>query len=165
MTEQETLAELRRTACLTNAAEADLNQLVDFARRVALAANTIVFHEGDAANELFLIVRGSVALEICAPGIGCRRIATVDPGELLGWSPVLDNLYLTATARTIAPTEMIALPKADVLALCERSPRFGYVFMKGVAATLARRLSAARLQLLNVFGNESDREGSATVSQ
>jgi CRP-like cAMP-binding protein len=156
MTDPSQLTKLRGVECLSGVAENDLQQLAGFGRRVDIAEGAVVFREGDAATETFLVVSGSVSLEICAPGVGCRRITTIGEGELLGWSPVLDNNQLSATARAVALTELFALPKDEVSGLCERSPQFGYLFMKGVALTLARRLSAARLQILNVFGDESE---------
>jgi len=36
---------------------------------------------------MYLVVNGNVSVEICAPGIGCRRIMTVGNGELLAGRP------------------------------------------------------------------------------
>lgn len=156
MTSQDLLADLREIECLRGVDEEDLEQLAGFGRHVEFADDTLIFREGDAAEKSYLIVAGHVSLEICAPGIGCRRISTLGDGELLGWSPVIEHDHLSATARTVTPTTMVELPKDRVLALCQQSPRFGYLFMKGVAQTLARRLSAARMQLLDIFGHEAE---------
>ena len=77
---------------------------------------------------------------------------TVGPGELLGWSPLLEQTRLTASARTMTPVEAIELQGGQLLALCHHDPRFGYVFMRRAALALAKRLNATRMQLLDVFG-------------
>ena len=59
----------------------------------------IVFRQGDAAEHVYLVVYGNVSLEICAAGAGCQQILTLGPGELLGWSSVLEQLCYTARAR------------------------------------------------------------------
>ena len=61
---------------------------------------------------------------------------------------------LTATARTIVDTTAVQINAGQVLTLCEHNPRFGYEFMRRAAVALAKRLSATRLQLLDVYGTE-----------
>lgn len=129
-----------------------IEPLADIAKIVECSPGTVIFRQGDAAATLYLIVQGNVSLEICAPGVGCKRILTVGQGDLLGWSPVLEHSRMTATARTISEAEMVALSGPQVLALCEQNPQLGYEFMKRAARALAKRLNATRLQLLDVYG-------------
>ena len=131
-----------------------LEQLAAIAESVDLAERALIFREGDPATDVYFVTQGAVALEICARGRGCRRILTVGEGELLGWSPVLQQQRLTATARALRPSQAIKLNGRQILALCEHDTRFGYEFMKRAALALAKRLSATRLQLLDVYGEE-----------
>lgn len=129
-------------------------QLAGVAQVVELPADTVIFRQGEAASTLHLVIEGNISLEICAPGVGCKRILTIGPGELLGWSPLLEQGRLTATARTITEVRTVAFSGPQVLAICEQNPRFGYEFMKRAALALAKRLSATRLQLLDIFGTQ-----------
>jgi len=156
MSDSELTSIIRRVECFRQMDEEDVKQVAAMGRVVDYDGGVTIFREGDPAATSYVVISGDVSLEICAPGIGCRRISSVRDGEFLGWSPVLDNFQLTVTARAVVPTQMIELPKDGLLALCERSPRFGYVFMRGVAQTLAMRLSAARMQMLNLYGDESE---------
>ena len=112
----------------------------------------IVFRQGDAAEHVYLVVYGSVSLEICAAGAGCQQILTLGPGELLGWSSVLEQLCYTARARSLDSTRVVEINIAQLLSICERDPQFGYELMRRTALALAKRLSATRMQLLNVYG-------------
>lgn len=116
------------------------------------AAAQVVFREGDPATSAYLAVSGKVSLEICAPSVGCRRILTVGPGEFLGWSAVLGESRLTATARTLEPTRLVELDAGRLLARFRRRPRFAYDFTLRAMRALARRLNATRVQLLDVYG-------------
>ena len=58
---------------------------------------------------------------------------------------------LTATARCQEATRAIELVGAEVIALCETDPAIGYQLMKCIAHTLSGRLTATRLQLLDLF--------------
>ncbi|PQO25635.1 hypothetical protein C5Y96_22705 [Blastopirellula marina] len=156
MSNDDLVEAIREVDCFQGIHEEDLGQIAKMGRVIEFAANEIVFREGDTALSSYVVVSGTLSLEVCAPGIGCRRLSTIRDGEFLGWSPVLDNFHMTVTARTVTICHLIELPKDQLLALCERSPHFGYVFMRGVAQTLARRLSAARMQLLNLFGDEAE---------
>ena len=89
-----------------------------------------------------------------AAAVGCKRILTLGAGEMLGWSPVLKQQRLTATARALSDIQTVELDAAQVLAFCESEPRFGYEFMRRTSLALAKRLNATRLQLLDVFGSE-----------
>lgn len=129
-----------------------VGEIVDF------KAGSVIFREGDVAENIYLITEGNISLEICAPSVGCRRILTVGQGELLGWSPVLEQSRLTATARSLGPSQAVRISGRQMLALCEHDPKFGYEFMRRAALALAKRLSAARLQLLDVYGAEAPAE-------
>lgn len=133
---------------------AQFQKLADIAECVEFPERKLIFREGDAATDVYFVTSGSVALEICARGRGCRRILTVGEGELLGWSPVLEQQRLSATARALTTTQAIKMNGRQILTICEHDPSFGYEFMKRAALALAKRLSATRLQLLDVFGEE-----------
>lgn len=112
----------------------------------------VVFREGDAAQHIYLVVFGNVSLEICAAGVGCKRVLTIGPGELLGWSALLEQTRMTATARTLEITRVVEIDAAPLLMVCESDLEFGYEIMRRTMLALAKRLSATRMQLLDVYG-------------
>ena len=61
---------------------------------------------------------------------------------------------MTATARAMTDVQTVALDARAVLEVCDVDPRFGFQFMRRIAASLAARLKSTRLQLLDVFGSE-----------
>lgn len=148
----DTLDDLRRLHVLKGLGDEHLEQLAGIAQQASFPAGVTVFREGEPATEVYLVLEGNVSLEICAAGVGCRRILTVGEGELLGWSPVLEHTLLTATARTLSPVRALKIHGKQILALCEHDTQFGYELMRCVALALAHRLSATRMQLLNVYG-------------
>jgi CRP-like cAMP-binding protein len=145
---------LRDNDFLHGISEDALRQIGAVSREVNFAKGSVIFREGDPATKMYLVVKGNVSVEICAPGVGCRRIMTVGDGELLGWSPVLEQSQLTATARALAPTSAIEINASQILAICEHDPRFGFELMRRAARALAKRLNATRLQLMNVYGSQ-----------
>jgi len=163
MSEGTILERLRQIHFLADVEEERLKQIAAAAKIVEFPAGKVVFREGQTLADIYLILSGSVSLEICAPGIGCKRIMTISQGDLLGISPVLEQSHSTATARTTSPTEVIQLNASQILTMCEHDPRFGYEFMKRAALAITQRLSATRLQLIDIYGgqlpNVPDNEG------
>lgn len=148
-------ARLQQASFLEGLEPDDVRALASLAHEKELAAGATLFHEGEPTSESYLVLEGSVTLEVCASGIGCRRILTVEQGELLAWSPLLEQPRLTATARSAGESRLIAFDAGQVLALCAHRPQFGLELMRRIAVALSRRLTATRMQLINVYGPET----------
>jgi CRP/FNR family transcriptional regulator, cyclic AMP receptor protein len=125
-----------------------LAYLANVGRLKEYDADTVLFREGQPAAHIYLISRGVVALELHMPDEGHVRIQVLGPGELAGWSPVLVQGPMTATARTLGRCRVVALDVERIRALCDRDPRFGQEFLRRTAVVLARRLDATRRRLL-----------------
>jgi CRP/FNR family transcriptional regulator, cyclic AMP receptor protein len=156
MTENVLPEQLRQFQFLQDIEDEHLRHLAAIARLVEFPANKVLYREGQVVSNVYLILSGSVSIEICAAGIGCRRIMTVSAGDLLGISPAVGQSRSTGTVRTLAATRAIELNASQVLTLCEHNPRFGYEFMRQVAVAISQRLGATRLQPLDVFGAEHE---------
>ncbi len=119
---------------------------------VEFPAHFDIFREHDPADIVYFIISGRVSLAVCAPRVGCRQLVEVGSGELIGWSPLVGRARLSDSARTLAVTKAVAIDGSRILGLCEKDPEFGFEFMRRAAQTLASRLSATRLQLLESNG-------------
>ena len=139
---------------LTGLSQETYRLLADVARVEHIASDTVLFREGQKSGAVFLVISGEVALEIASPNRGRLRFQTVGPGELLGWSPLLGQPLMTATARALTPAQLIRLETGPLLKLCQDHPHFGMEIMRRTASALSRRLAATRLQLLDIFRTE-----------
>jgi CRP-like cAMP-binding protein len=111
----------------------------------------ILFQEGKESYQVYLVLSGKVELEMRVPGVGPMPIQTVGPGELLGWSPVLGLGPMTATARTLTRCRVVAFSVRRLHELFEETPPLGMEFLRRTSATVAQRLKATRLRLLNLL--------------
>lgn len=149
------LGELLRGMAFLNGADDEIcRTLARLGRIEEVSAGAVLFREGHESESVFLVVSGQIALEIACPRRGRLRFQTVGPGELLGWSPLLGQPRMTATARALSPAQVIRLDAAPILALCEEQPRFGMELMRCTAIALSKRLAATRLHLLDIFRHE-----------
>jgi len=127
-----------------------LKPLASVAKEEEVGANEVIFHEKQKSPNIYLVIEGTVALEIWVAGRGATRIQTVGPGKLLGWTPVLEQGPMTASARALEPCRLIAINAMQVLEICAENPRFGMEFLRRTALALSRRLKATRVQLLEI---------------
>ncbi|MDF1841503.1 MAG: cyclic nucleotide-binding domain-containing protein [Rubripirellula sp.] len=145
---------LRQCGFLRDVDEEHLSRFVQLAMPVDFVAGELILREGEAAKNVYVILSGSASLELCASGIGCRRLMTLSDGDLLSWSAVLEQTRLTATVRAISPVHGVVIDGQELLQICEDDPAFGFAFMRRVALATVNRLTAARMQLLDVFGTQ-----------
>lgn len=131
-----------------------LRQIAAICQLREVRAGEIVFREGSRAAELFLIEQGHIALEMAVPGRGSCRILTLGPGDVLGWSALLGDGTMTATAIAVDAARLLVAPADQLRKLCEGDHELGYHVMRRMAHALARRLVATRLQLLDLFSQE-----------
>lgn len=130
--------------------EADIAKLAELAFEVRFQPEQVLFREGDPSSFFYLIVTGHIALELQAPG-RVFRIETIEQGDDLGWSSLLESVNKQFQARCLEPTRALAFDGPRLIALCEEDTQLGFRLMRKVVATVADRLRATRLQLLDVY--------------
>lgn len=118
-----------------------------------VTGGAILFREGEITRDLYLVQDGLLALEMKVPGRGNVRLLTVGPGEMVGWSSLLDEGTMTTSAVAIEESELIVASAERLRQLCEQNHEFGYHLMRRMAAALSKRLVATRLQLLDLFAD------------
>jgi len=143
---------LRTTAFFEGIDDEHLQRLAAITRVVEIPAGQELFHERDAAKEVYFLLSGSVAVVVCLPKIGCRELVDVGAGEMLALSPLVGRTRLLDSARTKKPTRALAIDGEQALGFCREYPEFGFEFMHRVAKGLANRLSATRLQFMELAG-------------
>ncbi|MFL5334652.1 MAG: cyclic nucleotide-binding domain-containing protein [Geminicoccaceae bacterium] len=114
-----------------------------------------LFHEGDPANEFFLIRHGSVALEILPPGQKAVVISTEPAGSIVGTSWLAAPYQWRFDARARELTRAIGVDAKCLRGKCEADNHLGYEMMKRFLPLVAGRLDDTRMQLLDVYGRRS----------
>lgn len=133
--------------------ETELGQLVSgCARNLRFNRDQYLFHEGDAANEFYLIRQGIVALEMMPPGQSPVVFATEGEGEFVGTSWLIPPYRWRFDARAVELTRAIGIDARCLRDKCEADHHLGYEMMKRFLPVITKRLDEARLQLLDVYG-------------
>lgn len=121
-------------------------------RNVIFHAGDPIFREGDAADHFYLLRHGRVALEISAPGRNAIRVQTLGSGELVGASWLVPPYRWVWDATALELTRLVEFNAVCLREKCDADHDFGYELMKRLAPAIGKRLQAARLQLLDIYG-------------
>jgi CRP/FNR family transcriptional regulator, cyclic AMP receptor protein len=122
----------------------ELAELAQVMRRRQAAAGDVLWREGDAAQEMLLVVDGRVTVELRLPGDRAVEVTTLGPGEVLGEVPLLDGGEHSATARVSEPATLLSLSRTDFAALVSRRHPTAFALKRRIAAVACTRL---RVQL------------------
>ena len=126
------------------------------AHNVAFARDQWVLREGEAADTLYLLRRGRVALEITSPK-GPLLIETLDAGSVIGWSWLFPPYRWALDARAVEPVGAIAVDARCLRDKADRDPAFGYALLQRLVGVVVDRLQATRLRLIDVYGDGASR--------
>jgi CRP/FNR family cyclic AMP-dependent transcriptional regulator len=74
-------------------------------------------------------------------------VGTINPGELLGISAVIEPHIYTATAIAINESRMLKIDAVSLRELCAANPDLDYGMQRMVAKATMERLHATRVQL------------------
>ncbi len=129
-------------------------QVAGCARNVAFGPGSRLLTEGHAAETLYLVRRGRVAIEVHAPGRGPIIVETVGPGAAVGWSWLIPPYRWHFDARAIDAVGAVAVDAACLRSKADADPALGYALLQRVSGVLLERLQAARMRLLDLYGND-----------
>ena len=125
------------------------------ARNVHYEEGQVIFHEGEEANEFFLIREGLVALEIIVPHRGAATVQTVGEGDMLGWSWLFPPYRWRFSSRAQRAIRALAFDGKCLRTKCEEDHDLGYELLKRFSRVVTNRLEATRLQLLDMYGTSA----------
>jgi CRP/FNR family transcriptional regulator, cyclic AMP receptor protein len=94
-------------------------------------AGDTIFREGDEANELFVIKRGQVRIQI-----GNRTVTELAADSIFGEMALIDSEARSATAIAITDAELVPVSEKQFLFLVSQTPYFALKVMRVLAQRL-----------------------------
>lgn len=122
-----------------NLPEPELRRLVAIASRRRFARNEVVFHRGDPADTLHLIVRGRFAARVETSVGDTVTLSVHGPGEAFGELALLDlEQRRSTTVASLEPGETYAVQRGDFTRLRQEYPAVNEVLVRLLAARVRR---------------------------
>jgi CRP-like cAMP-binding protein len=118
-----------------------LEQIANIAEILEFDAHDVVFREGDTADSVYLVMSGKLSLELSPSTANRKQLVSVGPGEILGWSTLVEHPRFAATAVVVEPTRLVRVDGVRLRAICDEDPLFGYEFTRRTLRALPLRLA------------------------
>lgn len=123
------------------------------AKNERFEAGHFIVHEGDEAEQFFLLREGRVALQVSAPGRGASTFLTLGPGEIFGVNWLAPPYRWTYDAKALELCRVIAMNGRCLRDKCDADHDLGYAVMKRLMPILIERLHTTRIQFLDLYGS------------
>jgi CRP-like cAMP-binding protein len=146
-----TLEELIASRFAADLPAAGRRALARIARLDVLAPGTVALREGRPTERLGVVIDGRLSVRTRVPGHPDVTLLTLEPGDVFGWSAVLDG---TATSSVVALSEstVMVFDRGDLMRVVDGNAGVAAVVYRRLLKTVADRLVRTRLQLLDVYG-------------
>lgn len=127
--------------------ERELETIARIAKAEELGKGAHLTRAGAAANNLYLIRKGTVI--ILAPGPEGQEtpVDEVGEGQVVGWSALTGPYIYTATTVTAGKCSLIVLNSNKLREIFETNNHIGYRVLKGVGHVVARRIAALEAKI------------------
>jgi len=106
--------------------------------RNTLRRGEFVFRQGEAADAIFLIIRGGIRLSVTAPNGKDATVALLGPEEWFGEQCLSERKLRTVSARAVSETEVVKIMAATISPLLEQDGQLAKFLLTRMVARLAR---------------------------
>ena len=113
---------LRATPLLRDLTDPILDRLASISKIVNAPEDTEICRQGDAADELFIVLGGQLAGFNTAANGTVAVVEVIRTGETLGLATLLARLPRLLGVRTVTPSRLLSIDAEGLLALVEQEP-------------------------------------------
>lgn len=132
----------------------------DFVKKIMSIAETdthasgeMLFHEGDPASWLYILLKGRIKLSLGKTGQLVYLVSAA--GEMFGWSSLVGRSNYSATAECMTPTKLLRFDKKMLESITQKDAGSSAALFKSLAAILGDRLIRSYTQNFSAAGDET----------
>ncbi len=131
-----------------------VKEISNVCKEKSYGKDDVLFRLGAEADRLFFLVKGAVDLVI-EKGSGIN-FGISEPGEVFGWSTMVDDGTYTATGIAISDLTVLEVERERINLIFNRHAKDGLKVMKSLAGVISKRLVGAYQDLAATRGLVSD---------
>jgi CRP-like cAMP-binding protein len=155
-----------RYALLDQLPDSDVQQVISIARRRRFGRGEVIFHQGDPADTLQLIIKGRVAVRVQTSLGDAAILAVLGRGEMFGELALLGTEQRrSATIAALEATETHSIHQMDFERLRREHPDLVNSVLITILSTQVRRLSEQLLEALHVPADKRVRRRLLAVAE
>lgn len=125
--------------------DADVDWLIQVGSRTELPPGTVLIHEGQPADTLYILLEGALVVSVSA--LEGRQIARLATGEVVGEMSFIDSRPPSATVQTLEESVVLAIPRTQLTVKLQEDVAFASRFYRALAILLSHRLRGTVKQL------------------
>ncbi|MCB9494944.1 MAG: cyclic nucleotide-binding domain-containing protein [Desulfobacteraceae bacterium] len=136
--------------------ETQLAQIADNARSLEFEADSVIFREGEVAEQIYLLSSGKILLE---QKIAANMIVTVDtlkPGEIFGTASIMGIDTYTLDAVSAEKSDVITINSHVFTDLLSKNPSMGYSILKNLCISMKKQLTERTDLFIRSISNHPD---------
>ena len=135
MTDKRKLFEEQRLSSL------EINFLTSLSKERKLAPHEVIFHDGDAGEEMYIVLEGRVMISKYIPGAGEEALAFLERGDYFGEMGLIDNKPRSADAKADAGgAVVVVIPRHVLEGILDIKKISSLRLLKLLCSLVARRL-------------------------
>jgi CRP/FNR family cyclic AMP-dependent transcriptional regulator len=136
---------------LRGLSKAQLSVLAALAREVCFEENQVILEDGQASSSFYLLVSGSVAIELRTPRYAVC-VQPLGPGQVFGWSALLDDQDTLFRVRAREQTIALRFDGRELKSLCHSDPALGAELLQRILQVVAGRVRATEIRFAEMCG-------------
>ena len=142
---------LRDHAFTRGLSEEQIDRLSKIASRVVFQENDVILLDGAQSRSFFLLVTGSVVVELRTPQY-VVAVQALGPGNVFGWSALLDDQDTLFQVRAREETTALQMDGTLLKAQCLSEPALGAEFFHRILRVVAGRVKATEVRFAEMCG-------------
>jgi CRP/FNR family transcriptional regulator, cyclic AMP receptor protein len=146
------MAEIDELRCCNVLGDLDDRELAEVAKLATVekrGAGSRVIAEGTEAGALYLMTEGKAEVRMMSRDGHEVVIDQLGPGELFGWSAVLDHKTFKAAIWTLEDSKLVVMDGDQLRRLFEANNHIGYRVVRVIADMVASRMEKMRARLVD----------------
>jgi toluene monooxygenase system ferredoxin subunit len=128
----------------------ELAKIAEICEETIYTNGTMIFHEGDQAEFLYILLEGKVVirLQLTSRPESVTVAVITKTNQSFGWSSVVAPYHYTAGALCEADCTLLRIPGKELIQMLQNEPISGVVVMRRIAEVISNRLRNSRQVLL-----------------
>jgi hypothetical protein len=118
----------------------DLKLVAEIAREEWYPQSTVIFHQGDEANMMFVIVEGRLQVLRSTNGVE-HELAQRGPGDFVGEMAIIESVPRSATLRTQTDVRVLAIDGDTFKGILRERPDVSFAVLRSVSRRLREMIA------------------------
>ena len=118
-----------------------VSEIGKMGEEISFEKDSVIFKVDDEASYIYELVEGMV--DILVSEKDNMHFLVIRPGEIFGWSALVEPYVYTATAQCTTDTKVIRIDRDSIETVVKRHPAEGLMIYKHLAGIIGQRLRSA----------------------